>query len=114
MNSSLKQSMEYLRRSELEFLQNASSKEMTEDIQALKGEIDEFRNLVWSHALSQGMRRSKRVQEVLEEMRMQRVVEMLRSMSSQQRQEVVEQVSGGITLADINSLVEKACDHAHI
>jgi hypothetical protein len=114
MNSNLKPTLEYLRRAELEFLRNAGSAETEEDIQAVKSEIDEFRNLVWSHALSRGMRRNKRAEQVLEAMRMQRVVEMLRSLNTQQRQEVLAQTNGGITLSDINCLVEKVCDHAHI
>jgi len=114
MKPGLKQSLEYLRRAEIEFLRNASSAEREEDIQAVKSEIDEFRNVVWSHTLSLGRQHGKGTEEVLEAVRLQRVVEMLRSLSAQQHRIVESQISEGITLADINTIVQKVCDHAHI
>lgn len=114
MKPGLKQSLEYLRRAEIEFLRNASSAEREEDIQAVKSEIDEFRNVVWSHTLSMARQQGKGDQEVLDAVRLQRVVEMLRSLSAQQRRTVNSQIPGGITLADINTIVQEVCDHAHI
>lgn len=113
MKPGLKQSLEYLRRAEIEFLQNASSVERDEDIQAVKSEIDEFRNVVWSHTLSLGKQRGQRAKDVLEAMRLQRVVEMLRALNKEQRLAVVDPANG-ITLSDINMIVQNVCDHAHI
>lgn len=114
MKPSLKHTLEYLRRAEIDFLQNIGSAERDEDIQAVKSEIDEFRNLVWSHTMSRGLRQGKRAQEVLEAVRMHRVVEMLRSLNTRDRNAAVDQASDSFTLADINTIVEEVCSHVHI
>lgn len=108
----LKRTLEYLRKAELEFLENAVEAGVDEQFLAVKSELDEFRNVVWSHLASASS--DGNAASFLEALRMRRIVAMLRKLNYSQRRMIANEAENTCVFADIADSTAEVCVQQHM